>query len=208
MTAIKICGLKRPADARLAAEAGADMIGLVFAPSRRRVDEETARSIVDALDGRVPAVGVFVNETPEEMNRIARATGLAYAQLSGHEDDAVIAQLEIPAIQVVHVGPDMTPADVAERVASCRAEIMLLDTARAGSYGGTGESFAWSRVPDDRRVMVAGGLHGGNVAEAIRISSPWGVDVSSGVETNGEKDHALIRGFVAAVRQAENFPGR
>lgn len=201
MTHIKICGIKRPVDALAAVEAGADLIGVVLAPSKRQVDEAAGAEIVAALDGRVPVVGVFVNERLEEVNRIARTLGLSYAQLSGDESEEVVARVELPVIQVLRVHDDEGPEDLAERIGTSAAQIVLLDTARPGSYGGTGETFRWETVPRvDRPLMVAGGLHSGNVLDAIRVTSAWGVDVSSGVETEGEKDHARIREFVAAVR--------
>jgi phosphoribosylanthranilate isomerase len=211
MTKIKICGLKRVDDALVAVEAGADMLGFVFAPSRRQIDPERAREIVEevrrsgAREGRPDAppkmVGVFVNASPSEMNRIARLCHLDYVQLSGHEPDEIVAALDSPAIKAVHVEPETDHDMLAERIAESPAEVVLLDTAQAGSYGGTGESFDWTRVPRlDRPVLLAGGLHAGNVAEAIQLVQPWGVDVSSGVETKSEKDQEKIRAFALSVR--------
>ncbi|GEM_PF-56396 len=196
--AVKICGIRRPADAVVAAESGADFLGLMFwEGSRRRVTEDQARAILDAVRGRVKVVGVFVNEAPAEMNRLARDLGLDYVQLSGDEPDTIVSVLDVPAIQVIHVrGPV-----AAERIDGCPADLVMLDAGRRGSYGGTGQAFDWSLAPAvERRVFLAGGLHAGNVGEAVARVRPWGVDVSSGVEMAGEKDPALIREFIRVVR--------
>jgi phosphoribosylanthranilate isomerase len=211
MTHVKICGLKRYDDALVAAEAGADLLGFVFAPSRRRVQPEEARDIIAGLRGRtsVGTVGIFVNEDPTEMNRLADLCDLDYLQLSGHEPDDLVDALARPAIQVVHVEDDITAEALQARAASIRAEMILLDTAQQGSYGGTGRAFAWDRIPPlPRPVLLAGGLHSGNVGEAIRVARPWGVDVSSGVETNGEKDQAKIKAFIAEVRKDHGGAGK
>ena len=206
MTQVKICGIRRVEDALVAAEAGADYLGFVFYErSRRRVRPDEAREIISAVrkqsDAR--AVGVFVNEDPAGLNRIARAAGLDYVQLSGDEPDDIIEALDVPAIQVIHMRDDMTPEALIERVLDTPADLVMLDTAAAGSYGGTGEAFDWSRVPAvPRPLLLAGGLHAGNVADAVRHVHPWGVDVSSGVETNGDKDPDRIRAFIQAARHS------
>jgi len=206
MTQVKICGLKRTDDALVAADAGAAMLGFVFAPSRRRVEPEQAAAIIAAVrqTATVRTVGIFVNESPEEMNRLAELCDLDYLQLSGDEPPDVVSALSRPAIKVVHVGSAETAASLTERASRATAEMLLLDTARAGSFGGTGESFDWQAIPAlDRRVLLAGGLHAGNIAGAIRAVRPWGVDVSSGVETDGAKDQAKIREFVLRALRVE-----
>jgi phosphoribosylanthranilate isomerase len=204
VTHVKICGVKRVEDALVAAEAGADFIGLMFfTRSPRRIGPETAAEIAEAVRGKAKTVGVFVNADPEEMNLAARTCRLDYVQLSGSEGPETVRALEVPAIDVIHVREDLTPEDLAERVARSPAEVVLLDTARDGIFGGTGQTFDWSRVSSlSRPIMLAGGLHPDNVADAIRTVRPWGVDVSSGVELNGEKDHGRIRAFIAAAREA------
>jgi indole-3-glycerol phosphate synthase/phosphoribosylanthranilate isomerase/anthranilate synthase/indole-3-glycerol phosphate synthase/phosphoribosylanthranilate isomerase len=204
MTRVKICGIKRVEDGLVAAEAGADLLGFVFAPSRRQIDPDTARAIALAVRARssLELVGVFVNAKPAEMNRVAKVCGLDYLQLSGDEPDEIIAALDVPAIRAIHVRDNVTPEWLAERVEGYPAELILLDTARKGVYGGTGTTFDWRRIPSlDRSILLAGGLHPGNVEEAIRTVRPWGVDVSSGVETNGAKDPDKIRAFVQAARR-------
>lgn len=208
MTAVKICGIRRVEDALAAAEAGADLLGFIFAPSRRRIDPDVARDIVADVkrQAEVKAVGVFVNESVREMNRIARLFKLDLVQLSGDEPDDMPAALDVPAIQVLHVGSEETVAGLERRAARSDAQILLLDTARSGSYGGTGQSFAWGvslALCRQRPVLLAGGLNAGNVGEAIRAVQPWGVDVSSGVERAGQKSEADIRAFVTTVRDID-----
>jgi phosphoribosylanthranilate isomerase len=208
MTQVKICGVKRTEDALAAADAGATMLGFVFAPSRRRIEPEQAAAIIAKVRRRVNVrtAGIFVNEDPEEMNRLADLCDLDYLQLSGDEAPETGEALRRPAIKAVHVKGGETRESVDARVRRVSAPIVLLDTAAAGAYGGTGETFDWAAIPAlDRPVLLAGGLHAGNVAEAIRIVRPWGVDVSSGVETNGEKDQAKIREFVK--RALKEGPG-
>lgn len=204
MTQVKICGLKRVEDALVAVEAGADLIGLMFFPrSPRFIPPETAAEISAAVRGRAKTVGVFVNADPHDMNRAARGCGLDYIQLSGSEGEETVRALDVPAIDVIHMRDGLAPDAVAEQVARSPAEIAMLDTARSGVFGGTGEAFDWDRVPALLKpVMLAGGLRPDNVTEAIRRVRPWGVDVSSGVERNGEKDQQQIRAFIAAARQA------
>ncbi|GAC1514685.1 MAG: phosphoribosylanthranilate isomerase [Chloroflexota bacterium] len=203
MTVVKICGLRRSEDALVAARAGADLLGLVFAPSRRQVDERAALDIVTRVRQEFDArmVGVFVNAPASEMNRLAAACDLDYVQLSGDEGEDVVEALDVPAIQVVHVGPGMTSEVLNQRAAETSADLVLLDAKNDERYGGSGTSFDWTIVRAVQRpVLVAGGLDAGNVAEAVRIADPWGVDVSSGVERDGKKDHAQIKSFIEAAR--------
>jgi phosphoribosylanthranilate isomerase len=202
MTQVKICGLKRPEDALVAVDAGADLIGLMmYEGSPRYIPSALAAQIAAAVRGRAAAVGVFVNASVEEMNRAVRELQLDYLQLSGDETEETIRALDAPVIDVIHMHEHLTPDALAERVSRTAARIVLLDTARADSFGGTGEAFDWNRVPSlARPVMLAGGLRAETVAAAIGRVRPWGVDVSSGVERNGEKDHEQIRAFVAAAR--------
>ena len=205
MTQVKICGLRRVEDALVAAESGADYLGFVFyEKSRRALQPGAAREIIAAARQTSAArmVGVFVNADPRTINDVARIAGLDYAQLSGDEPDELIATLDLPAIQVIHMRPDDDGDELAERIQGSAADLVLLDTP-SSEYGGTGRTFDWTRVPAiDRQFLLAGGLHQGNVADAVRRLQPWGVDVSSGVETAGEKDPTRIRTFISAVRTA------
>jgi phosphoribosylanthranilate isomerase len=203
MTQIKICGIRRVEDATAAVEAGADFLGLVFAPSRRRIDPEAAGELVAQVKDSSPSkiVGVFVNAAPEEINRVARVCRLDYAQLSGTETDDTVDALDLPAIQVFHVGQDGIDEELANRVEGSRARLVMLDTAQQNAYGGSGKTFTWSGGTRlERPFLLAGGLRPENVADAVRALQPWGLDVSSGVETEGDKDPEKIRAFVARVR--------
>ena len=209
MTRVKICGIRRVEDAMVAADAGADFLGFVFYEgSRRMIEPEVAREIIGAVRRERPVkmVGVFVNASAQRVSEIARAAGLDYVQLSGDEPESMIESLELPAIQVIHVDEEVEEGFLAERIAGTPAELVLLDTSSA-DHGGSGRTFDWQRVPVlERSVLLAGGLHAGNVAEAIRQVHPWGVDVSSGVETGGEKDRIRIREFITAAKENHNPP--
>jgi phosphoribosylanthranilate isomerase len=212
VTRIKICGLTEIAPALVAAESGADFIGLVFAPGRRQVSPEKAREIITALRGREPhpeVVGVFVNCPVPEVNRIARYCRLDRVQLSGDETLDYCRKIDLPLIKVVHILPETTAADIAAEITRGQTAlfhdlIYLLDRKEGAAYGGTGRCFPWSlaeAIPGP--FLVAGGLTPDNVGGLIRRVRPWGVDVSSGVETESRKDAAKIRAFVRAVRTAE-----
>jgi phosphoribosylanthranilate isomerase len=209
---IKICGLKEIADAVTAAEAGADFIGLVFADSRRRVTPEQARQIVQAVHDLKPSlqtVGVFVNTPSAEVNKIADDCGLDRIQLSGHESVEYCLKIERPLIKVLHISKNITAINVINNVNNWQQAmqahrfICLLDSSVAGTYGGTGQTFdrpiareVAARFP----VIMAGGLDPENVGRIAGEVQPWGVDVSSGVETNGKKDGEKIKSFINTVR--------
>ncbi len=216
MTVVKIDGISRIEDARAVAEAGADYLGMVFAPSPRQVLAETARQIVGALGGvqtRPQVVGVFVNTPASEINRLADFCGLDIVQLSGDESWEYCRDINRSVIKVIHVSEDMGAEAIfgeiatGERVLGVDGFTCLLDTKVRGRYGGTGEKFDWTLAGEvglKRPVIIAGGLDAENVGEAIKIARPWGVDVSSGVETGGSKDIAKIEAFVRAVRRVDS----
>lgn len=198
----KICGITRVEDALLAAEAGADAIGLVFyAKSPRVVDVRQARAIVAALPPFVTTVGLFVNASRCEINEILDAVPLDLLQFHGDECAADCAGYHRPYVKALRVQPG---DDVRARCAEFpQAAGILLDTFVPGVPGGTGQAFDWSLVPADPGcpIILAGGLDAENVAAAIRQVRPWAVDVSGGVEAGkGVKDAAKVRAFVAAVR--------
>ncbi len=212
MIRIKICGIREEAHALAAAEAGADFIGLVFAPSPRQVTPARAEKIVSALKktgAKTEAVGVFVNTTVARVKKIAGSCQLDWVQLSGDEPWAYCHELTLPVIKVVRVSRHYQPAlvctDLAygRKILRTQKHLFLLDSNARLRYGGTGRTFDWKLAqPIAKRfpVIVAGGLTPKNVAEAIRTIEPWGVDVSSGVETRGAKDMAKITKFIEAVR--------
>ena len=209
---VKICGITSLEDARLAVDAGADALGFVFfAMSPRRIAVERAAEIARALPAGVRRVGVFVNESREEMARIADAVALDLLQLHGDESPEALAGLARPALKAVRVGKGFADEE-ALRYAE-RAAGLLVDTRLPGETqlpGGTGVPFDWTlvkglaaRVPF---LMLAGGLGPANVGEAIRVVRPHAVDVSSGVEAlPGRKDPAKLRAFVQAAREAEGM---
>jgi phosphoribosylanthranilate isomerase len=203
---VKICGITRAADARDAARAGADWLGLNFWPkSRRFVTLEQARAAAAAAREVAPEivlVGVFVNQERDRIEDCAAALGLDRVQLHGDESPAFVAGFGARAIKAIALAG---PEDLAT-VARFAAAAVLVDTPTAG-YGGSGRTGNWAlcrqAVAAGARVLLAGGLRGDNVADAVRAVRPWGVDVASGVESGpGIKDAAAMARFVAAARSA------
>ena len=199
---IKICGLRTLEAARIAAESDADLIGFVFADSKRKIDVATAAAISAAVKGP-GKVGVFVNQPLSEVLEIADCCHLDYLQLHGEESPDYCRSLNRPVIRACRVGPDFTPA----AVANYPADYLLLDSFVPGQPGGTGLTFDWRSVSlrigrPRQQFLIAGGLTPENVSEAIHILNPDGVDVSGGVETDGVKDSGKIRRFIAAARSA------
>jgi len=215
MTRVKICGIKDKEHALAAVEAGADFIGLVFTPSPRRVEPGHAADIVRAVKdagGAVEVVGVFVNMSPQQVNLIATSQELDHIQLSGNEPWDYCRFMAKPVIRAIHIAPEASAEKVlshleeGDRILAGIEHRYLLDTQVAGRYGGTGKTFPWKlarQVAQRYPVIVAGGLDPDNVAQAIEAAAPWGVDVSSGVETSGVKDTAKIKAFIEAVRKAD-----
>jgi phosphoribosylanthranilate isomerase len=258
MTWIKICGITNPDDARVAVDAGANALGFVFyEKSPRKVTVETVKSIVADLPLKLEKIGVFVNETVENVQRIVTEAGLTAVQLHGEEDaefsralfrlmskglrrpiifrscpahifdkpadqsvgwDPVSSGLVEPdeaykgkRVQKIHVAQN---GDLFLETHGFRPGVItgvLLDSSTSAQRGGTGQAFDWERVQpwagvinSISRLIVAGGLHAGNVQEAIHVLHPWGVDVSTGVESApGKKDTRKVRAFIQAVRAAD-----
>ncbi|HLZ08497.1 MAG TPA: phosphoribosylanthranilate isomerase [Chloroflexota bacterium] len=205
---VKIDGLRDLEHARVAVDAGADFVGFVFARTRRYVAPEVVAAIVAALPDSVKKVGVFVDEAADSVRSIVRDCRLDFAQLCGDESVEYCQALGVPSIKSFRVrGPE-----VANEVARFDGHVTwnILDGYQENSYGGTGIRFDWQLAQDLTRrfpIFLAGGLTESNVAEAIRIGRPAGVDVSSGVETDGTKDSAKITAFVAAARRAAEGNG-
>ncbi|MFZ3025461.1 phosphoribosylanthranilate isomerase [Pseudomonas sp.] len=197
----KICGITRIEDALIAAEAGADAIGLVFyAKSPRSVSIQQARDIVAALPAFVTTVGLFVSASREELNDVLAGVALDLLQFHGDETPAECESYQRPYIKALRVKPGDDIAQLAAPYAKARG--ILLDTYVPGVPGGTGAVFDWSLVPSDlpQPVILAGGLSAGNVRAAIEQVRPYAVDVSGGVEVDkGIKDAAKIRAFMRAV---------
>lgn len=197
MTKIKICGLMSAQDAEYANEVRPDLAGMILSGGfRRSVTQETARAIHKALDSSIPAVGVFVNARIAEITPFAERGIIQLVQLHGSEDAAFIRDLrmvcKLPIIKAYRIG---TAADV-QRAERSDADIVLLD-----SGTGSGKAFDWSLLSGfTRPYFLAGGLTPENVGDAVAQLRPYGVDVSSGVETDGRKDLAKMRSFVENVR--------
>ena len=214
MTRVKICGIRDENHALAAVEAGADFIGLVFAPSKRQVTPTQACEIASAVKKSSDAtkvVGVFVNAPASQVNEIADFCALDCVQLSGDESWEYCREVVEPVIKAIRIG-QQSPAELYAELSAGgqllpqQRFIALLDSQVEGKYGGTGESFNWNlaqQVAKRFPVIIAGGLDPKNVSRLIERVRPWGVDVSSGVETGGVKDIAKIKAFIEAVRKAD-----
>jgi len=221
MTWVKICGMTNLEDALTAVEAGADAVGFVFyEKSPRKISVEAAREIVERLPESVEKVGVFVNEVEGTLCDVADRTGVTAIQMHGDNEDPHVADLVVArrpalkvlaAISMVRERPDgwamMWHPDV--------VHAFLVDSGSSSKHGGTGNVFNWrASLPTLEiikrlgRVIAAGGLTSKNVAEAVEILKPWGVDVASGVESSpGKKDPEKVRAFVKAVREIDRKVG-
>ena len=212
ITKVKIDGFKEEEHILAAAEAGVDFVGMIFAPGRRQVTAEQAVTMVKAvreLDKPPAVVGVFVNAPASEVNRIAEECDIDLVQLSGDEDWQYCLAIEKPVIQVIHVADSDTVDSVVTTIEQGfsilkgRDVMYLLDTKSNDAYGGTGQSFSRhiaAGVAGRLPVFIAGGLDPDNVAGVVEEVHPWGVDVSSGVETNGKKDITKIKAFISEVK--------
>lgn len=202
---IKICGLTDTAQALMAAQAGADAIGLVFVVrSRRAVSVPKAAGIAAALPPFVATVGLFVDPRHEEVEQTLSGCRLDFLQFHGREDAAFCSGFGLPYLKAIGMGDGVDPRR--EMDAHPRARGFLLDSHAAGKMGGTGHAFDWSCIPGplERPWLLAGGLDARNVAAALALTQPFGVDVSTGVESApGQKDPELVREFVKTVRQVE-----
>ncbi|GIX46839.1 MAG: N-(5'-phosphoribosyl)anthranilate isomerase [Candidatus Tectimicrobiota bacterium] len=203
MIRVKICGITSEADARVAVEAGAELIGLIFyPPSPRYVTPAQARAIVQSLPPSVQAVGVFVNETADTIRRIATASGVHLVQLHGEESPELCRQLPWPVIKTFRFTEQVQPAQMPQYPVAA----YLIEGFHPAVYGGGGAKADWHRVASLHaygRIILAGGLTPENVQEAIRIARPYAVDVCSGVEAvPGKKDWDKVRAFVQRAKTA------
>lgn len=205
MTRVKICGITRLNDALDAAELGADAIGFVFYDkSPRNVDVAQAAAIVDALPPFLCTVGLFVNPSIIEVNAVLSQVKLDLLQFHGDEDDAFCAGFSRPYIKAIRMADDIDLAKEIEKFP--RARGILLDAYDPQRYGGTGQTFEWSRVPGSlsKPIIVAGGLTSENVSSAIASMRPWAVDVSGGVEqSKGIKQRSLIEAFIRGAKRGQ-----
>jgi phosphoribosylanthranilate isomerase len=208
MIRIKICGITNLADAKAATDAGANSLGFNFyEKSLRRIVTADAAQIRSKLPKEVEAVGVFVNAKPIDINSLRAFVRFDAAQLHGDENPDIVSRVasSLPVIKAFRVDANFSPSTF-DKFSDVFA--FLLDAARAGQYGGTGQTTDWEfarRAATSKRIILSGGLKVENVAEAIRIVRPYAVDVASGIETKpGKKDHAKLKEFIDEVRRAEH----
>jgi phosphoribosylanthranilate isomerase len=201
---VKICGITRLEDAEAAIALGAGALGFVFWPkSPRYVDPERARAIVSALPPFVTTVGVFVDQTPRLVNGVAARVGLGAVQLHGDEPIDMLDEIDRPVVKAFAIRPSTKLEEADAWPARVR---LLIDAHDVELRGGTGKTVDWdgaAAIASRRPVLLAGGLKPGNVAEAIQTVRPFGIDVSSGVESSpGVKDHARLRELFEALHGA------
>lgn len=203
---IKVCGITSLGDGLLAAGQGANALGLIFFEgSPRCVAVETAARIASAVPRGVLRVGLFVNESAERIREVVNVVGLDIVQLHGDERPEECAALgDLRIWKAFRVGDNFS----LESLRDYRCEAFLLDAAaKDGSYGGSGQTFPWSIAIQAKhygRIVLAGGLHGGNVAEAIRQVQPWGIDASSKLEQQpGVKDPEKVRQYLEAAKSVK-----
>ena len=192
MTKVKICGLSTKEAVKTAVSAGADYIGFVFAPSKRQVTVEQAIELAKFIPSHIQKVGVFVSPSRAELLEAVDKVGLDFVQVHGQVVDKLFENLPCASIQAVQVDGD-------GHVPNSQADYLLFDAPVAGS----GQTFDWGRLDTTELAQpffIAGGLNEDNVEEAIQHFTPYAVDVSSGVETNGQKDHEKIRRFIERVK--------
>ena len=204
-TRIKFCGLTRAGDVRLACELGVDALGFVFAPTSPRViTPADARALREAVAPMVATVALFLDPDPREAEAAIKALRPALLQFHGSEEDRFCAGFGVPFFKTLPMGAGSeAPEAAADRYPSAAG--FLLDGHGPGEAGGRGLAFAWRALPRlDRPLVIAGGLHAGNVGTAIAVMRPYAVDVSSGIEmAPGHKDGARMQQFVDEVRRAD-----
>ncbi|GED23964.1 N-(5'-phosphoribosyl)anthranilate isomerase [Brevibacillus agri] len=222
MTRLKICGIKRPETLALLKELDVDYVGLVFAPSKRKVDAKTAGRLLAAVFGHPPAVGVFVNPTMDELAEVLAEAPLSVIQLHGQETPEFCRQVRerfsVPVWKALAVGGE---ADASASLEAYQGIVsaFLFDTYDPAQAGGTGKKFSWEQIPllqakcKEADCIIAGGIHAENVAELIGTYQAAVIDVSSGVETDGEKDGDKIKKLVERVKAhakqyTDNHAGR
>lgn len=203
---VKICGITTQEAADTAVHAGADFIGFVFATSKRQITPSKARAIASSVPPSVKRVGVFVNESIENVKKITEQVGLDMIQLHGDETVEYARHLDFPVIKAFSVRPENIAA-----ITNYPCSYYLLDSPLGPNRGGNGTTFDWELLQkidvDHDKIILAGGLKPENIQEAIQIAKPAGVDVSSGVETGGQKDTGKIKQFIKHAKGKDETHG-
>ena len=201
---IKICGLTRAEDVQAAVNAGADAIGFVFTASPRRVSIDKAQKLSAYVPGGVLRVGLFLDQSRSEIERVTASVPLDILQFHGNETEQECSRFRLPWLKAVAMENEESVIQAEQNFPG--ASGLLLDSHSKGTRGGSGRLFDWSLSrPVQKPVWLAGGLNAENVGKAIHIVRPYAVDVSSGVESEpGIKAPSRMKAFVKAVRQAEN----
>lgn len=214
MQKIKLCGMMKPCDIEYANRVKPDFVGFIFANTRRKIGATQAKQFREALDAEIPSVGVFVNEDISVITSLVQDGCIDMIQLHGEEDADYIRRLrevcDVPVIKAVKV----QTVEQIRQAAALPVDYLLLDTYRKGVLGGTGEAFDWELLREAKAVagdtaegelfgkpyFLAGGLHAGNLREAAALGS-YGLDVSSGIETDGSKDFTKMVKVMELVRK-------
>jgi phosphoribosylanthranilate isomerase len=192
---VKICGITNLEDALLCEKLGADALGFIlYDKSKRYIQPNSARDIIKMLSPFILKVGVFVNETPENINSISKLAGLNIVQLHGNETPKQIAEINIPTIKAFRVSDDFN-FDILNDYKNC---YFLLDSYSLSEYGGTGNTFNWDLIPKDLKdkIILSGGISSSNIQRIIKVVNPYAIDVSSSLEEfYGKKSHEKLREF-------------
>jgi phosphoribosylanthranilate isomerase len=199
---VKICGITRQRDLEVAVEAGADAVGLVFAPkSKRLIGTGAAAKLADSVPAFVSRVGLFMDQDADDVRSTLRDVRLSLLQFHGEEDAAYCRQFGLPYLKAVSMTSPDALAEAAAEYADAAG--LLLDSHSPGGLGGTGMAFDWALVQAvSLPLVLAGGLSAKNVGEAVRVVQPWAVDVSSGVEVSpGIKSAEMIREFIREAKR-------
>ena len=203
MIKVKICGLKRKEDIKYINGIVPDYAGFIFAESRRKLEPDKAKRLINMLSGNIKAVGVFVNEDIDRLIKIYKYTGIEIVQLHGDEDDEYIEKIleEIEIWKAVRVRNKEDIKKAEKYSKNPKISKVLLDAYHEKEYGGSGISFDWDLIKEDiDNLILAGGLNQENIERAVSLTEPETVDISSGVETDGNKDYFKIKNFVEKVR--------
>lgn len=201
MVKVKICGIKKKEEILFLNQLQPDYLGFVFAESKRRISVEQAKELISLMDKNIKSVGVFVNADLDFVRRVVEEAGIDVVQLHGDEDQDYIDQIKsIEVWKAIGV----SDSGFNEKIEDYRIDKILLDTAVKGVRGGSGKTFDWQlakEVAKERDIILAGGLNPENVAEAISIVNPYGVDISSGVEDEFGKNYNKCKKFIEEVRK-------